>query len=66
LDTASVAFYYTGAEGFWTTGDSSWMVYVSHENSITFGGRWLIEHMQKSVPLFEKYIYKGFDPSLYV
>jgi hypothetical protein len=58
-------FLYTGAEGFWTAGEMDWMVYASHESSITFGGEWLIEAMRKAIPEFERWIYKGWDESQY-
>jgi hypothetical protein len=58
-------FTYTGAEGFWTAGDLSWMVYASHESSITFGGSWLIEQMRAALPSFNVYIYKGWDIAAY-
>lgn len=38
---------YTGAEGFWTSaGDPDWIVYASHESSITVGG-WLLGQVQR-------------------
>jgi len=35
-DEAIVA--YTGPEGFWTSPESQWIIYCSHEGTITFGG----------------------------
>lgn len=57
----STGFMYDGAEGFWTSHDLGWLVYASHESSITFGSRWLIDTMCSALPAFEKYIYKGWD-----
>lgn len=31
-------FIYNGAEGFWTSDGDDWILYCSHEGSITFGG----------------------------
>lgn len=31
-------FDYNGAEGFWTSDGADWIVYCSHESSMTFGG----------------------------
>ncbi|MGL1921235.1 MAG: hypothetical protein OCD03_09410 [Hyphomicrobiales bacterium] len=31
--------YYNGAEGFWVSEDLDWIMYASHENTITVGGR---------------------------
>jgi hypothetical protein len=65
LDLEFAGFTYTGAEGFWTSGDLSWMVDASHETSITFGGTWLIERMRSALPSFDRHIYKGWDLSAY-
>ncbi|MGD0091760.1 MAG: hypothetical protein ABSE73_17735 [Planctomycetota bacterium] len=65
LDVALVGFTYTGAEGFWTVDDMGWMVYASHEASITFGGSWLIQHMRASLPEFDRYIYRERDIKAY-
>jgi hypothetical protein len=65
LDVADVEFTYTGAEGFWTSGDMAWMVYASHEASITFGGTWLIERMREAVPKWDLYLYRGWDLAAY-
>jgi hypothetical protein len=61
IDVDHVTFTYNGAEGFWTAGDMSWLVYASHEASITFGGEFLIQPMRVVLPEFEKYIYKGWN-----
>lgn len=61
IETNTASFAYDGAEGFWTSGDSAWMVYSSHESSVTFGSAWLVERMRSLVPEFERYIYRGYD-----
>lgn len=38
LDAAAVVLSYTGAEGFWTAPGDEWIVYCSHEGTVTFGG----------------------------
>jgi len=65
IETQAADFTYNGAEGFWTSGDLDWLVYASHESSITFGSNWLVEGMKRLLPDFEKYIYKGWDLALY-
>ena len=65
LDVEAAEFNYTGAEGFWTDRDMAWMVYASHESSITFGGAWLIARMRACLPGFERFQYRGWDLSLY-
>lgn len=52
-------FRYTGAEGFWTNSAYDWLVYASHESSITFGSPWLVARMSEILPEFNRYIYKG-------
>ena len=47
------------------SGTMNWMVYASHESSITFGGSWLIEGMRRCLPLFDKYLYRGWDLAAY-
>ena len=65
LETESVGFTYNGAEGFWTAGEMEWMVYASHESSITFGGASLAPAMRAVVPEFERYRYRGWDLGMY-
>jgi len=65
IPVESAGFTYNGAEGFWTSDSLDWLVYASHESSITFGGQWLIETMRSVLPEFEKYIYKGWDRAAY-
>lgn len=38
-----------------------WIVYVSHEGSITFGGSWLIERIKQIWPNWEERIYSTHD-----
>jgi hypothetical protein len=65
MDAADASFTYNGAEGFWTPADMGWMVYASHESSITFGGEWLVAGMRRCLPLLDQYIYRGWDPAAY-
>jgi len=65
LDLVCASFTYNGAEGFWTQPDMSWMVQASHESSITFGGEWLLQAMKAALPEFDRYIYRGWDDTLY-
>ena len=37
--------YYDGAEGYWTSGTMDWLIYASHENSITVAG-WLLQELK--------------------
>jgi hypothetical protein len=65
LRTQDADFTYNGAEGFWTSPDMEWLVYASHEASITFGSSWLVEAMRTFLPEFQRFIYKGYELSAY-
>jgi len=41
--------YYNGAEGFWTSAGFNWIIYASHESSITVGGE-LLDFVRQSCP----------------
>lgn len=41
---------YDGAEAFWSSSELDWVVYASHEGSITVGGDWLLEIVQTAWP----------------
>jgi hypothetical protein len=65
IPVESATFKYNGAEGFWTNANFDWLVYASHESSITFGNEWLVSEMRKVLPEFDRYIYKGWDVTKY-
>lgn len=49
-----------GLEGYWFSKEMDWLLYASHESSITVGGLWLIEEIKRMWPswgdgLYEKY-----------
>lgn len=39
---------YYSKEGFWTSGNMDWIIYASHDGTITFGGEWLINELKSS------------------
>jgi hypothetical protein len=41
---------YDGAEAFWSSSELDWVVYASHEASITVGGDWLLETVKTAWP----------------
>lgn len=45
IDVASLETAYNGAEGYWTSDTFDWIVYASHESSVTVGG-WLLEDLK--------------------
>ncbi|MEL7128458.1 MAG: hypothetical protein AAGK23_02835 [Pseudomonadota bacterium] len=38
IDTEAVDFSYNGAEGYWFDKSMDWIVYCSHEQTVTMGG----------------------------
>jgi hypothetical protein len=48
--------HYDGAEGFWSSGDLDWIVYASHESSITVGG-WLLAEIKNRWPEWKQRIW---------
>lgn len=53
---------YDGMEHFWTSEPLDWLVYVSHEQSITLGGTWLIEAFKRAEPTWRNLLWKSSDP----
>ena len=50
---ASATSRYDRAEGYWCDTHANrrdWLIYASHENSITLGGQWLIDALQRAWP----------------
>lgn len=39
--------YFWNNECFWFDDNMDWIIYVSHEGTTTFGGKWLIEQLKK-------------------
>jgi hypothetical protein len=42
--------YYSGLESFWTSDSFDWVIYASHESSITVVGKWLLPAIQAAWP----------------
>jgi len=55
LDVSLLIPSYNGAEGYWTAGDSDWLVYASHESSITVAGDWLVRSVQQWWPAWAEH-----------
>lgn len=49
---------YNGAEGYWSSGDLEWIVYASHEGSITVGG-WLSQELKRAWPAWPAHVWTG-------
>jgi hypothetical protein len=53
MDLAAATFMYSGAEAFWFDADGAvldWIVYLSHEESVTLGGPFLVSRIQEDWP----------------
>lgn len=50
--------FYNGPEGHWSSGALDWIVYASHENSITVGG-WLVEEVKALWPAWQEHLWTG-------
>ena len=48
---------YTGAEGSWTDSSFDWLVYASHESSVTVAGARLLPAFQQAFPEWREWIY---------
>lgn len=49
---------YNGAEGYWTSGDLDWIIYASHECSVTVGG-WLLGDLKVAWPSWQANVWTG-------
>jgi hypothetical protein len=56
-DVALFKPFYNGAEGYWSSGDMDWVVYASHESSVTVAG-WLLQELKK-VCTWEAIVWTG-------
>lgn len=50
VDLADADFAYEFAEGYWCDARLDWLVYASHEDSLTVGGQWLIDAVKRQWP----------------
>ena len=46
-----------GGEHCWTSQKMDWLIYTSHESSITIGGEWLLNLVKQAWPQWEEYLY---------
>ena len=50
---------YTGEEGYWTSSSSDWLIYASHESSISLAGEWLVASFGQRFPQCDRFSYGG-------
>jgi hypothetical protein len=59
IDLALFEPFYNGAEGYWTSNGAEWLIYASHESSITFAGEWLVDRIKRAWPTWRECLYRG-------
>lgn len=57
FELAQLTPLYTGAEGFWTDKTFDWLVYASHEGSVTIAGTPLLQALQRRWPDWSQHRY---------
>jgi hypothetical protein len=58
LDLELLEPVYTGAEGFWTDDSFDWLIYASHEQSVTIVGERLLPALQQEWSAWRTYLYE--------
>jgi hypothetical protein len=56
---ADGAFFNRGLETYWSSRHLDWLIYCSHEDSITFAGAWLVAAIQQAWPTWQQHIRRG-------
>jgi hypothetical protein len=51
---------FSGIEVYWSSREIDWLVYTSHEGSITFAGAWLVEEIKRAWPNWEQRVYRDY------
>jgi len=54
---------YQDSERFWTDDPYDWIVYSSHESSLTLGGTWLIADLKSMWPDWGSHLWRCGDPA---
>lgn len=57
MDVTDLDPCYSGQECFWTDDKLDWIIYASHENSITVGGEWLLKEIKAVWPNWSERIW---------
>ena len=59
MDLSDAEFRYTrSTEGYWCDSHWDWLIYASHEESITLGGDWLIAEVKRLWPQWEGHLWR--------
>lgn len=49
---------YNGSEGYWSSEDMDWIIYASHESSVTVGG-WMLDEVKRIWPAWSDHIWES-------
>lgn len=49
-----------GGEHCWTSEKMDWLLYTSHEHSVTLGGEWFLNLVKQAWPQWEEHLYAGY------
>ena len=60
-DADLIDLWYRGLESYWTSENRDWLIYISHENSITVAGKLLLDSIKKAWPEWETYMWGDYD-----
>ncbi|MFB3429826.1 MAG: hypothetical protein ACFHWZ_15910 [Phycisphaerales bacterium] len=58
MDPDLLSPHYNGAEGYWSSEQMDWIIYASHESSVTVGG-WVIEEIKRKWPEWKEHLWKA-------
>lgn len=61
MDSQLLNPVYDGEEGYWTSQDMDWLLYVSHESSLTVAGGWFVSAIQALWPQWHQHLWHGSD-----
>jgi hypothetical protein len=59
-----LCWFMGGLEMYWSSRELDWLIYASHERSMTFAGDWLINAVKEAWPNWERRIYIDYDYEL--
>ena len=61
MDTELLDLCYDGTEGYWTSESMDWLIYASHESSLTVAGEWLVAAIKARWPRWKEHLYTTYD-----
>jgi hypothetical protein len=64
IDVAFLVPWSSGLERCWTSEHMDWLIYTSHEHSITLCGEWLLKSVERIWPEWKEHIYTSYRYAL--